>query len=196
MVCVSKKIKDKYKRQIQSLINGLSRKVSVYLFSKKSECPNCSFDKFSGCSTGKCDWTVAEAIQKQEDWIAAGNTTLRYKYFLRGRCPICVGKGYLETQRKRYVPCLVTWNPQNRYGNEMSYSPAGSEGSILVRLKTDPKYFDTFKNCSRLVIDGIGCKLSRPPLLRGLGNQSILVITAFTTEKPKVDTNEIIKDYT
>jgi hypothetical protein len=143
MVRIGKKTKDRYKRQVQSLINGLSRKVVVYLFSKKLECPNCYFDKYT----------------------------------------------------KRYILCLVTWDPQNRYGNTINYTPAGSEGSTLVRLKTDPKYFDTFKNCNRLVIDDIECKIARPPLLRGLGNQSVLIIMAFTTEKPKVDTDEIIKAY-
>lgn len=187
MVRIGKKTKDRYKRQVQSLINGLSRKVVVYLFSKKLECPNCYFDKYTNRSTGKCKWTIVEANDKGDP--------LKYKYFLRGRCPICAGKGYLETQRKKYIPCLVTWDPQNRYGNTMSYTPAGSEGSTLVRLKTDPKYFDTFKNCNRLVIDDIECKIARPPLLRGLGNQSVLIIMAFTTEKPKVDTDEIIKAY-
>jgi len=32
--------------------------------------------------------------------------------------------------------------------------------------------------------------------LRGLGTQAVLIITAFTTLKPSIDSNEIIKDYT
>jgi hypothetical protein len=195
MIRVNKKTKDRYKRRIQSFIKGLSRKVTVYMIPKKSECPNCHFDKFVNRSTGKSKWTITEAGQKQDLWVAAGNTSIKYKYFLRGRCPICAGKGYLEVLRKKWVDCLVTWNPQGRYGNEMVYTIAGSEGSTIVALKTDPKHFDTFKNCDKIVVDGVECKLSRPPLLRGLGNQSVLNIMAFTTEKPKVDTDEIIKDY-
>ena len=78
----------------------------------------------------------------------------------------------------------------------MVYTPAGTEGSTIVQLKTHPKYFDIFKNCDYIVVDNVECKISRPPILRGLGNQSVLIITAFTTEKPKVDTDELIKDYT
>lgn len=197
MVRISKKTKDRYKRNIQSLIKGLSRKVTVYQQSKKSECPNCNFDRFTGRSTGKCKWEgVLDASDEQKKWDPQGNGPIRYKYFLRGRCPVCLGKGYLEVLRKKWVSCLVTWNPQNRYGNEISYTPAGSEGSTSILLKTDPKYFDTFKNCSKIIVDGTECRLSRPPLLRGLGNDSVLTIMAFTTEKPKVDTDEIIKDYT
>lgn len=193
---ISLKTKRRFQKSIRNVIKGLSRRVLIYMPSRKAECPNCYFDKFTGRSTGKCKWTIIEAIQKQEEWVVAGNITIKYKYFLRGRCPVCGGAGYLETKRKKWADCLVSWNPQNRYSNEMSYTPAGSEGSTLVQLKTDPKYFDTFKNCDRIVIDGVECRLSRPPLLRGLGNQSVLTIMAFTTEKPKIDTDEIIKDYT
>jgi hypothetical protein len=46
------------------------------------------------------------------------------------------------------------------------------------------------------MVDGIECKMSRPPILRGLGTQAVLIITAFTTDKPKIDSGEIIKEYT
>ena len=185
---ISQKAKRNFQRGIRNVIKGLSRRVLIHMHSKKSECPNCHFDKFVNRSTGVCKWTAPEVLKK--------NDSTKYKYFLRGRCPVCAGKGYLEVLRKRWVDCLVVWNPQNRYGNTMNYTPAGSEGSTLVLLKTDPNYFDLFKNCDRIIVDGVGCRLSSPPLLRGLGNQSVLTIMAFTTEKPKVDTDEIIKDYT
>jgi hypothetical protein len=193
---ISQKAKRNFQKGIKNVIKGLSRRVLIYMHSKKSECPNCLFSKFDNRSTGTCKWTLIETIQKQALWVAAGNTSIKYKYFLRGRCPVCTGKGYLEVLRKRWVDCLITWNPQGRYGNEMVYTIAGSEGSTIVALKTDPNHFDLFKNCDKIVIDGVECKLSRPPLLRGLGNQAVLTIMAFTTEKPKVDTDEIIKDYT
>ena len=191
------KTKERFRKTIRDVIKGLSRKVAVYQQPSKNECPNCYYDKMTDSSTGKCKWTPAQAQQKQTEWQAAGNTTIRYKYFLKGRCPICKARGYLETIRRRWVDCLVTWNPNQRsVGNEMTYTPAGSEGSTIVALKTDPKNYDLFKNCDKIVIDGVECKLSRPPILRGLGNQAVLIITAFTTEKPKIDSSEIIKEYT
>jgi len=91
-----------------------------------------------------------------------------------------------------WINCLVTWPTGN---NDSIYTPAGTEGATVVQLKTDPKYFDLFSNCLKIVIDGIECKMDRPPICRGLGNQSILVISAFTTQKPKVNSGEIIKEY-
>jgi hypothetical protein len=189
--------KRKFRKAIRDVIKGLSRKVLIYKQPIKSECTNCFYDKMTASSTGKCKWTPTQAQEKSDAWAAAGNLTLRYKYFLRGRCPVCFGQGYIETKRKTWADCLVTWDPSARgSSNQMVYTPAGTEGSTIVQLKTDPKYFDIFKNCDYIVVDNVECKISRPPILRGLGNQSVLIITAFTTEKPKVDTDELIKDYT
>jgi hypothetical protein len=182
---------------MRDVIKGLSRKVKIYLQPIKSECPNCFYDKLTNRSTGKCKWTALQAQQKQDEWEASTCYlgTTRYKYFLKGRCPVCKGQGYVETQRTTWADCLVTWNPQEPFGNEMTYTPAGAEGSTVLKLKTDPKHYDDFKNADKVIVDGVECKISRPPIMRGLGNQSILVITAFTTEKPAIDSDEIIKDY-
>ncbi len=200
---IGPKTRSRFKESIRDVIKGLSRKVLIYRQPLKRECPNCYFDKMTNRSSGKCKWTLVDlgkgnsAEEKQEEWENAGNSTTNYKYFKLGRCPICKGQGYLETQRKTYADCGVTWNPYERgFANEMMYTPAGTEGSTLVRLKTHPKYYDTFKNCVKIIVDGVECKLSRPPIMRGLGTQALLIIHAFTTEKPAVDSGEIVKDYT
>ena len=91
---------------------------------------------------------------------------------------------------------LIIWDPGSRGSqNTLTYTAAGTEGSTIVQLKADPKYYDLFKNCKKMEVDGIECKISKPPILRGLGTQAVLIITAFTTEKPKIDSGEIIKDY-
>jgi len=187
------KTKERYRKAMQDVIKGLGRKVLVFKQPIKNECPNCFYDKFTSSSTGNCKWTAQEARDKQ-DALGPG-AQLLYKFFRVGRCPVCKGRGYLETQRRSWVDCLVTWNPSEDSSNNLTFTPAGTEGSTVVRLKTDPKYFDTFKNCQKMLIDGIECKLSKPPTLRGLGNQTTLIIMAFTTEKPKLDSGEIIKEY-
>lgn len=195
------KTKDRFRKAIQSVIKGLGRNVLVYKQPVKTECPNCFYDKMTGTSSGKCRHEdIIEANEAQALWVAQDPTrntgVIRHKWFKHGRCPICKGQGYLEIKRKRWVHCLVIWNPDSRFSNDITYTAAGTEGSTIVQLKTDPAYYDVFKNCSRIVVDGIECKLSKPPILRGLGNQSVLIIVAFTTEKPKIDSGEIIKEYT
>lgn len=193
---INNRTRDRFKKSMQDVVKGLSRRVQVYKQPIKHECPNCYFDKLTGKSTGKCKWTLSEAESLQADYELTYPGVVRYKWFSVGRCPICKGTGYLETRRRAWAECLVIWNPENRYGNEITYTPAGTEGSTLVQLKTDPKHFNLFKNCTRVVVDGIECKLSKPPVLRGLGNQSLLIISAFTTDKAKIDSGEIVKEYT
>lgn len=194
---ISDRVKAKHRKAIRNVVDGLSRKVLVYQQPRKSECPNCFYDKFTDRSTGKCKWTPVEAMTKQGEWETAGNVSLRYRYFKFGRCPVCRGLGYIETQRKTWVDALVTWDPSSRgFQNDITFTPAGTEGSTIVALKSDPKYYDLFKNSQKIVVDGVECKISKPPILRGLGVQAVLIITAFTTEKPKIDSGEIIKDYT
>jgi hypothetical protein len=191
---VSLRAKDRHKRTIRSVIKGLGRAVIVYKQPVKQECPNCYYDKFTDRSTGKCKWTAVEAIAQQAAHEVANPGEIRYRYFKFGRCPVCRGRGLIEIHRRKYVDCLVTWDPGAR-NNSVTYTPAGTEGSTIVQLKTDPKYYDLFKDSSKIVVDGVDCKISRPPTLRGLGVQAVLVISAFTTEKPKIDSGEIIKDY-
>lgn len=199
--------KDKHRKAIRDVIKGLSRKVLVYRQPIKSECPNCYYDKLTNRSTGKCKWTLQQTLDKQSEYASTHPdmetcdtkppTNIRYKWFKYGRCPVCNGKGYLETKRRSWADCLVIWDPSARgAANELVYTPAGTEGSTVVQLKTDPKNYDLFKNCDYIVVDGINCKMSRPPILRGLGVQAVLIVTAFTTDKPKIDSGEIIKDYT
>jgi hypothetical protein len=193
---ISKRVKEKHQKAIRNVIKGLSRKVEVYKQPKKLECPNCYYDKFTDNSTGKCKFdSVLEAQAAQTAYEASGGSDVRYRWFKFGRCPICRGQGYLTIKRKAWADCQINWEPSSR-GNSVTYTAAGTEGSTIVELKGDPKDYDLFKNSSRIIVDGVECKLSKPPILRGLGTQAVLVITAFTTEKPKIDSGEIVKDYT
>jgi len=194
---ISPKTKERFRKSIRNVIDGLSRTVVINKQPIKHDCPNCYYDKLTGRSTGKCKWTIAEAEAQQKAWENSPDYTgsVKYKYFVVGRCPVCLGAGYTEIRRRAYANCLVIWNPESRYTNSMTFTPAGTEGSTIVQLKTDPKHYNAFKNADSLVVDGVNCKISTPPALRGLGNQSVLIIMAFTTEKPKLDSGEIIKDY-
>jgi len=192
---ISEKTKRKYKKRINSVIRDLGRPIEVFKQPAKYECFNCYYDKLTATSTNECKWTAVETIAKQQEYAAAGGVGFRYKYFTRGRCPICKGQGFLSTVRKVWIDCKVTWAPSTN-GTDLTYTAAGVEGSTIVEIKADPKHHRTFNNCSSIRVDGIECKISEIPILRGIGNKSVMVITAFTTDKPGIDRDEIIKDYT
>lgn len=171
----------------------MGRDVVVYKQAVRNQCVNCYYDSLTNTSTGKCKWTAVEAMENQAAWVSAGNTTTKYKYFVKGRCPICSGLGYIEILRKTTVKCIINWAPSD---NDLLQTVAGITGATPVLLKTSPVYMDLFKNCDHVNIDGIDCILSTPPMLRGLGNESMLFVLAFTSKsvlEPK--STELIKEY-
>ena len=190
---ISSITKERFKKSVRDVIHGLSRQIKVVKQPIKSVCNNCYFDKLTNKSSSKCKWTIDEAEDLQINYDIENPGQVGYKWFKVGRCPICRGNGFIETERSVFINCLVTWNSSS---NSNVHTPAGMEGATIVQLKTDTKYFDLFKNCSGLIVDGVDCKIDRPPLSRGLGSQAILIVTAFVTDKSKVtNSNEIIKEY-
>lgn len=190
---ISNFTKGRYTKAIREVMDDLGRPVEVFKQPAKHECFNCYFDKLTGSSTNTCKWTLAEALQKQSEYQQTGGIGLRYKYFSSGRCPICKGKGFLQTQRKVWVKCKITWDPE--FDGTLMNDSAGKSGSTSVELKTDPKYRDLFTNCIYMNVDDVRCTLSKPPIVRGIGEKSLLVILAFTTENitPPVDNSD--KEY-
>lgn len=172
-VIVGKKASSRFEKSIQKTIEGLSRSIVVYLADKHSQCPNCYYDKVNNSSSG----------------VAKSSPGDPY-YFVTGRCPVCKGKGTITTSRKRVVKGLVIWNPRGDRLNNLVFSGAGASGSTIVELKMDPMYLDLLKNCKHVVIDGIVCKSSSPPIIRGLGNKAVLVGEFFTDSKAKIESGE------
>jgi hypothetical protein len=189
---VSERTKERYQKSISKLMDGLSRPVIVYKTSAKNYCNNCFFDSLTNKSTGKCKWTAVEALERQEAWVSEGNSNTMYKYFLKGRCPVCGGLGYIETLRKKYVKGVVNWAPSN----EIVQLPAGLAGSTTVLIKTDPSYLELFKCCEKAVVDGIDCVLATPPMLRGIGEVAVLFVLMYTIKTINPDSSDgTIKGY-
>jgi len=171
-----KKAKKKFKKGWNRLASGLSRNIYVYLPDITAECPNCYYDKVNRASSG---------VPKS----SPGDPN----YFAHGRCPVCLGKGVITISRKKCISGIVNWSPSGDSLNSLTFTEAGFEGATLVELKTDPCYLDLIKNSKYIVIDGIECKLARPPILRGLGDKHILVCYFFTEYKSFKNSGEKVK---
>jgi len=111
-------------------------------------------------------------------------------YFAVGRCPVCLGKGVLVTTRRKCIDGIVVWNPSGEKMNSLTFTEAGFEGATKVEIKTDPCNLDLIKNAKYVLIDGLKCKLSNPPIIRGIGEKDILVAQFFTTDKPRKNSGE------
>jgi hypothetical protein len=172
---IGSKAKKRWNQSMSRLIDGLGRNIIVYLPDRRLECPNCYYDKVHDKSSG---------IPK----VGPSSST----YFTVGRCPVCSGRGVRVVSRKRCIEGMVIWNPQGNATNSLTFSQAGMEGATSVEIKTDICYLDLIKESKYVVVDGIQCKLSNPPIIRGVGGKSVLIATFFTTRKPKLDSGEYV----
>lgn len=156
-------------------MEGLGRRIAIYLLPNESECPNCYYDKVNKTSSGVCK-------------VSPGNPN----YFSVGRCPVCFGKGVLTVARRRCIDGMVIWNPSGGGANSLTFTEAGMEGATRVEIKTDVCNLDLIKECKYAIIDGIRCKLSNPPIIRGIGDKHILIAQFFTTDKPRIGSGETL----
>jgi len=166
------KAKKRWKQAMARMVDGLGRRIIVYLPDRRSECPNCYYDKVHDKSSGVCK-------------VSPTSST----YFTIGRCPVCFGKGVLTTSIKKCIEGMVIWNPST---NDLTFTEAGYEGATLIEVKTDICYLDIIKECKYVIIDGLKCKLSNPPIIRGVGDKSILIATFITMDKPRKGSGEYV----
>jgi len=169
------KAKKRWKQSMTRLVDGLGRRIIVYLQDKRSECPNCYYDKVHAKSSG-----IAKVLPSSPT------------YFTIGRCPVCLGKGVITTSRKKCIEGMVIWNPQGNATNSLTFSESGVEGATSVEIKTDICYLDLIKQAKWVVMDGIRCKLSNPPIIRGVGGKSVLIASFLTTDKPRSGSGEYV----
>lgn len=170
------KTKERFKKTIQNVvIDGLSREIVVYRQDRRTECPNCYYDKVNDRSS---------SIPKS----SPGDPN----YFTVGRCPVCRGKGVVTITRKRYIKATIAWNPASDSMNMFVFNEAGESGATRVLIKTDPCHLGLMRDCKSVTIDGIRCVLASAPLVRGLGTKSILVAVFFTEDKPSITSGEFL----
>jgi hypothetical protein len=98
----------------------------------------------------------------------------------------------LVTTRRKCINGIVIWNPSGDAMNSLTFTEAGFEGATRVEIKTDPCNLELIKNSKYVLIDGLKCKLSNPPIIRGLGEKDILIAQFFTTDKPKKNSGEYL----
>jgi hypothetical protein len=164
---VTPSIKKIYKDLINQVIEDLNKPILAHMPPDKVDCPNSIYDYVTQKDTGKFDSSFVSPV------IIFGNT-ITPQPFVRGRCPVCFGKGFLESAVTKNLKALVKWNPGG--ADDLQILPVGREGAPAVRIKVKRTNFETIKNAESFTIDGVKCELIQPPTIRGLGTQEELVV--------------------
>lgn len=156
-----------YKELITQVNIDLHKVIIAHMPPEKADCPNCIWDSVNKISSGTFQSSFVSPV------TIFGNV-ITPNPFSRGRCPICLGIGYLSIPSARNIKTLVKWNPKGY--NEIQPTPAGREGDPIVRIKALRKDFDTIVNAEYFTVDGVTCVLNAPPTIRGLGIQEEQVV--------------------
>jgi len=172
---IGAKAKERWRNTMDRVIDGLGREIMVYLPDTRRECPNCYYDKVHEKSSG-----IPKVLPSNPN------------YFTIGRCPVCRGKGVLTTVRKKCIYGIVIWNPQGNATNNLTFSEGGFAGETIVEIKTDECYLDLLKVANYIIVDGVKCKLSNPPIVRGLGGKNVLIGHFITMDKSKQGSGEYV----
>lgn len=127
-----------YKNYIEALIDDLSSNVPTYS-TTDVQCSNCLYDQVHKASLGKYNGSGP-------------------KPFSGGICPVCSGKGIIETEKETVVKCIVNWVNPNENDDFIAKS-GGAKEEIYVKLKTLVANYDTLKGADYMVVDGVRTRL-------------------------------------
>jgi len=163
---ISDEVKRTYQKLMKDLIKDAGQQVDIYGIPEEADCPNCLSDLVTGKSKGVYDTTFLSPT------TIFGNVITPLS-FSRGRCPVCKGEGKLFNRTPYKVKALIRWNPT---AGEMEVSPVGREGHSVVRIKTEPCYYEKVRDSEFIIVDGVRCELIRPPILKGIGKRDAAVV--------------------
>lgn len=187
---IPKSIKKEYKQGFDEYIRVMGKTVHVVLPSVKVDCPNCLWDSVSNTSSNVWDsnflrpvtifpQTPAQKTIFPQPFNVVSVSGVQYdpslvdpKILSVRICPVCRGKGFLESPIEYCIKAVVTWNPEVRDGQVLNL-PAGITGNSIVLVKTFSKNYALIKQAEYLVIEGTKVVFHNTPGIKGLGDNHI-----------------------
>lgn len=166
-------LKKEMRARHRTLVKEAGRYITIYGQDLKEDCPNCHHDH-TGASVNKFNSAFVTPV-------VIFDTTYSPEPFTRGRCPICEGAGHIAQEDTHRIKTLVLWNPAGVADSKGAFdtTPAGLEGTNVVRIKAAKCYYDIIRDCTKAVIDDVDCSLALPPVLRTSGEIDVMTTAYF-----------------
>ena len=170
---IPKDLHKEMKVMYSTLVKESGKYITIFGAPEKIGCPNC-YQDHTGNSTGVFNSSFVTPI------VIFGETYSPISFTL-GRCPVCEGTGSLTYADSSKIKALVLWNPAGVSDSRgsLNTTPAGLEGSNVVRVKADKCYYNRLRDCTKATIGGVECSLALPPTIRFVGKEDVLVTAYF-----------------
>jgi len=185
---IPRSVKKQFKAKFDDYMKAMGKSIDVYLDPYEVGCPNCIFDSVQEVSANVYNEqfkrpvnifpsTHAERIVYPVPFNVLTVSGVQYdptiqnpKILKTTVCPVCKGTGILISANKICLTAVVTWGPKEEF-LELS---AGREGQPICRIKTFNCNYSVVRDATKFVVEGIECKLHRPPRVKGLGGDHIV----------------------
>jgi len=153
---------DLYKEAIDSVREQLGRYFYIILPPVQINCPNCKYDPIHNVSTN---------IYEPDDPYPVG---VPGPMPFQGLCPICRGKGTIETvANSKKIKGNITW----LVGPKRNIQAWGVEELADIEIRNLPlRYEDEIKKAIHFTVDGKKMYLIKTPVIEGLRDKYKLKI--------------------
>lgn len=186
---VSRKLQKQYGVITKNLIKSMGESVKVYKEPTTIDCPNCLRDEINQKSSGIFDSTFTTSTTIFSGTVC--QKVISPKSFTVGRCPVCKGTGQLECSDRSDITALVTFRSTDSDFLDLS---GGREGENTAILKADKKHYALIRDAKYFEVKkNIKMELIRPPILRGVGTE-VLVVADIMTVKPGHSVKKVLTD--
>ena len=167
MAINGKRIGNRFSKIWNKVRDEISRCFIVVTIIPEDPCPNCYYNSVEHSSSG--------------EYRPGGPTPFRY-----GRCPVCGGKGVIETKVENKIPGDIVWKGRASViakENLITFSTPGEEDMNIVRIKVDLCYRNIINNSDHLIVDGYKCSILKPLAEAGIKYKASLTFYAKTRDK-------------
>jgi hypothetical protein len=157
----------KYKKIWNKVRDEISRCFYVVTFSRTSVCNNCYYSDADKASSGR--------------YKPGGPVPFNY-----GRCPVCHGKGVIETKLRKKIKGDIVWKGRASAvakENLITFYIPGEEDMNIVRIKVGLCHKDLIDNADHIIVDGYKCTILKPLAEAGIQTKASLTFYAKTRDK-------------
>jgi hypothetical protein len=209
---IPKSLKKEFKRGFEEYIKAMGRNVKLILKPHEVRCPNCFFDLAQKKSSNVYNTSFVRPVNifpattfKKIVYPAPFNVTtvsgIQYdpaivnpKILQVSVCPVCLGEGVLIEKNEFCIKAVVD-RGMNSYGGSKALDlSGGTDGTEVLCIKT---YSDNYAICREaiaVIVDGIETAITIPPIIRGLGIDSLVEFYVTTIKEDMSSSIKYDKD--
>lgn len=209
---IPKSLKKEFKKGFEEYIKVMGRTVILVLKPHEVKCPNCFYDPTQKRSSNTYNTSFIRPVNifptttfKRIIYPAPFNVVsvsgvqydpaiLNPRILQGDACPVCIGAGVLTGKNEFCIRAVVDRGIKAEGGPQLLDLSSGFNGLEILSIKT---YSDNYALCREAVsvmVDGVETTVAIPPIIRGLGTDSLVELYVSTIKENMSSSTKYDKD--